>query len=434
MNGIRLSIRTCARVLFLSVFIIPGFASIASAEQDSGHEARSMIKNQMDSDSIIEKQGQYLSMAGNCHSCHTRPGGDSYAGGVPFNTSFGIIYSSNITPDNETGIGNWTDTDFIRAMHEGISANGHNLYPAFPYPSFTKISVEDVLAIYNYIKTLTPVSYTPPENTLDFPYNQRSLMSIWNMLYFDEGRYRKLPELSVEENRGAYLVQGLSHCDACHTPRNFLGGQDNTQALAGGSYLDEVEEGKIRPWSAINLTPGPGGIQAWTGNDIANYLKKGYNVHAATFGPMNKVIVNSTQYLSDVDLNSIGAYLKTLPPKGVVTAEKENDEDMMIEGQILYDTRCGTCHLPNGMGSEDTGTPLVGSAIVLSSDPASLINSILYGAHAPEALPVPEAWSSMKAFGNLLDNEEVAILSSFLRNSWGNHASFVTENQVELQR
>lgn len=381
----------------------------------------------------VEK-GKYLAQAGNCVSCHTRPGGEPFAGGLSFKTPFGVVYSTNITPDVETGIGNWSDGDLVRAMHEGVSAEGRNLYPVFPYPSYTKVSEEDVRAIYAYLKTTKPVSYTPPENELDFPYNQRWLMPLWNTLFFDEGRYEEDPELSAEANRGAYLVQGLGHCGSCHTPRNGFGALENDKALSGGSYLDAVEEGKVRPWSAVNLTPGPGGIEKWSSDDIAAYLKKGYNAHAATFGPMNEVILNSTQYLSEADAKAIGVYLKTLPPMGATPIEYEMDEDTRFEGQIIYDTRCGTCHLPTGLGSEDTGTPLVGSTVVLSADPASLINSILYGAHAPRELGIPEEWASMKAFGNLLDDEQIAILATFIRNSWGNKASPVTEEQVMQQR
>ncbi len=380
----------------------------------------------------VEK-GKYLTQAGNCHSCHTRPGGEPFAGGLSFTTDFGVIYSTNITPDPETGIGDWSEDDLVRAMHEGVSADGDNLYPVFPYPSYTKVSEEDIKAIYAYLRTLEPVSYTAPENELDFPYDQRWLMGIWNMLFFEEGRYQEHPELSAEANRGGYLTQGLGHCGSCHTPRGSLGGPENDLALSGGTYLDVVEEGKIRPWSAVNLTPGPGGLEKWSADDIAAYLKLGHNKHAATFGPMNEVILNSTQYLTDADAKAIGEYLKSLPALGDNEAV-EVDEDTMSEGSVIYDTRCGTCHLPTGLGSERTGTPLVGSTVVLSADPASLINSILYGAHAPKELPVPEEWSSMKAFGNLLDDEEIAILATFIRNSWGNKASPVTEEEVLRQR
>lgn len=386
-----------------------------------------------DAGTQIEK-GNYLARAGNCYSCHSRPGGKPFAGGRAFKTTFGLIYSSNITPDIETGIGSWSEDDFVRAMHEGISPDGDRLYPVFPYPSYTKLNIEDVRAIYDYVKDIEPANYTAPENELDFPYSQRWLMSIWNKLYFDEGRYQYNAALSGEANRGAYLVLGLGHCGSCHTPRNFLGAPQTDKALSGGSYLDIVEHTKLRQWSSVNLTPGPGGLKNWSSDDIAAYLKQGYNKHTATFGPMNEVIENSTQYLSDADLTAIGMYLKTLPPVGEIPADHKIDEETMRQGQIMYDIHCGTCHLPTGLGSEDTGTPMAGSTVVLAADPSSLINSILYGANAPPSLLVPEGWSTMKAFGNRLDDEEVAILSTFLRNSWGNRASPVTPEQVEQQR
>lgn len=377
--------------------------------------------------------GRYLAVAGNCYGCHTRPGAPAYAGGVAFKTPFGVIYSSNITPDEKTGIGRWTDADLIRAMHEGVAADGTHLYPVFPYPSYTRVLEKEIKAIYAYLRTVPAVSNVPPENQLGFPYNQRWLLPIWNALYLDQGRYESNPSLSAEANRGAYLLHGLGHCGACHTPRNFLGGPQQERALSGATYLDEVAAGKTRPWYAINLTSGPGGLKDWSAQDIATYLKRGYNRNAASFGPMNEVIEHSTRHLSDADLQAIGAYLKTLAPLGE-TVEHALSDEVRRDGQILYDSYCGTCHLPTGLGSEDTGPPLVGSPVTLGAAPASLINSILYGAQAAQGLAIPQNWREMKAFGDELDDEQVAILATFIRNSWGNRAGPVTAEQVKAQR
>ena len=378
------------------------------------------------------ERGRYLAAAGNCTTCHTVPGGVPFAGGVSFETDFGIIYSTNITPHAEAGIGAWSEEDFIRAMHEGISADGSRLYPAFPYPSFTKVSEDDLKAIFGYLKTIPASASTPPENKMGFPYNQRALMSVWNALFFEAGRYVPDDSQSAEYNRGGYLVEGLTHCGTCHTPRNFLGGLKNDQALSGGTYLDEVEPGVKRPWSAVNLTPASDGLAAWSVEDIASYLKTGHGARAGTFGPMNDVIVNSTAQLSDADVKAMAVYLKGLAPVERAP-QHQMSADELREGELVYTIHCGTCHLPTGLGDPSIGPPLVGSAVVQAEDPASLINSIIYGAVVPSPAP-PEHWETMEAFGDKLDDDEIALLSTYLRASWGNRGGPVTESDVEKQR
>ncbi|MGY8962635.1 MAG: c-type cytochrome, partial [Rhodospirillales bacterium] len=227
------------------------------------------------------QRGSYLATAGNCMTCHTREGGDQFAGGVAFHTDFGVIYSTNITSDETSGIGAWTEGQFIRAMHKGKSADGSNLYPAFPYPSFSKVSVQDLTDLFAFFKTVAPSSDTPPDNDMGFPFNQRSLLGVWNYLFFDGARFEADSTQSENWNRGAYLVEGLGHCGTCHTPRNALGGLQSDHALSGGTYNDKVEGDKIRPWSAVNLTSATDGLAAWSEDDIASYLKTG---HGGTAG------------------------------------------------------------------------------------------------------------------------------------------------------
>src|SRR5579859_2520062 len=188
----------------------------------------------------LVEQGRYLATAGDCISCHTRTNGAPFSGGRQLNTPFGVIYSTNITPDPKTGIGAWSEQQFERALREGIAADGTHLYPAFPYTAYTKVTDQDVRAIYAYLRTLKPVNYMPPENKLRFPFSIRALLTGWNMLFFKQGRYAPNASRSAEWNRGAYLTQGLGHCGACHTPRNSLGGERNSEALTGGDYLDEI--------------------------------------------------------------------------------------------------------------------------------------------------------------------------------------------------
>ena len=380
----------------------------------------------------IVEQGRYLTVAGNCKHCHTVPGGAPYAGGVEFVTDFGTVYSTNITPDREAGIGAWTDDDFVRAMHEGLRPDGTKLYPAFPYPSFTKVTSEDLKAIFAFLKTVPPASELPPENDMSFPFNLRGLMGLWNALFFEPGRYMPDETRSAEWNRGAYLVEGLGHCGSCHTPRNFLGARDDNQGLSGGTYNDEVEPGKFRPWSAVNLTSAPDGLAAWTEEDINQYLKTGHSAVAGTFGPMNAVIVESTSQLTAADVKAMAVYLKGLPP--IERAQQhEMSADDFRAGELIYTIHCGTCHLPTGLGDPSIGPALAGSSVVQAEDPASLINSILYGAVVPAPAP-PHAWETMEAFGDKLDDDEVALLSTYMRSNWGNRGGPVSEADVERQR
>jgi mono/diheme cytochrome c family protein len=380
-------------------------------------------------------KGKYLAAAGNCISCHTHEGGAPFAGGVPFKTDFGTIYSTNITSDPNYGIGGWTLEQFVKAMREGIDNEGKHLYPAFPYPSFTKISDEDLAELYNYIKTIEPSNFEPPQNEMGFPFNQRGLMAIWNALFFKNERFTPVQGQSAEFNRGAYLVEGLGHCGACHTPRNFLGGEKTDEALSGGTYQDEITGGEVRPWYAVNLTPSQNGLKGWTLEDITTYLKTGHGTRVGSYGPMNEVITGSTMHLTDADINAMGVYLKGLKPIENGTTQTIADADQRA-GETLYTIHCGTCHLPTGLGSvpgSELGASLVGSAVVQGNDPSTLINVILNGTVV--VTPAPEkGWKNMKAFGNLLDDDEVATLANYLRTSWGNQGSKVTPEQVAKQR
>lgn len=382
------------------------------------------------------EQGRYLAIAGNCMSCHTSADGQSFAGGVAFETPFGRLYSTNITPDPETGIGQWTLEQFTRALREGVRPDGAHLYPAFPYTSFTNVSDADASALFAYLKTVAPVNAPASENELSFPFNQRWLLGLWKTMYFEPGRYRPDESKSAEWNRGAYLVQGLGHCGACHTPRTFLGAEDPDRAFHGGTYKDKIDD-KLLDWSASDLTPGPNGLGQWQEGEIAQYLHEGHNARAAVFGGMNEVIANSTSNLTAADTKAIAAYLKSLPPSPLQAGSKP-DDDVMQTGSQLYDVHCGTCHLPTGLGSIDTGPPLVGSAVALAADPATLINITLYGAQKPRVGP-PEkwhepSWKIMEPFADKLTDEETAALLSFIRNSWGNQAGAVTTKQVTQQR
>lgn len=375
------------------------------------------------------ERGKYLADAGNCVSCHTRPGGQSFAGGLGFDTPFGMIYSTNITTDPETGIGKWTAADLRRAMHEGIAADGSHLFPAFPYPSFTKITDADVDLIYAYLKTLKPVRYTPPSN--GFMFSMRWPMIFWNALFFIEGRYKRDSAQSEEWNRGAYLVEGLGHCSACHTPRNSFMAEDAKRSYAGGAIQDKVVEGKARRWSAVNLSSSKNGLGYWSVAELTRYLQTGFSPRAGSFGPMNEVIVNSLKHLTPEDVHAMAVYLKSLPPRDYTGPMVSADQAKA--GAAIYKERCEKCHFASGRGGLFNGPPVAGSAIVQSDDPASLINVILYGAPTSKEIQ-SGAWETMHPYSDVLSNAQVAAVANYLRGSWNDRGGAVTEENVADQR
>ena len=234
-------------------------------------------------ESTIER-GRYLALAGNCASCHTTADGGFMAGGLAFETPFGKIYSTNITPDADTGIGDWTGEQFLTSMRRGVRPDGEHLYPVFPYTAFTKVTDEDIVALYAYLQSIPGLRQAAPDNEISFPFDQRSLMSVWKALFFEEGAYESNDSESEEWNRGAYIVEALAHCGACHSPRNFLGAEDSDRAMAGGAYTDKVSGGALRTWSAPNLTSAPNGLGLWPHEEIVAYLKNGINAYVETFG------------------------------------------------------------------------------------------------------------------------------------------------------
>jgi len=374
-------------------------------------------------------RGRYLAYVGNCATCHTVPGGAPFAGGVAFETPFGRIYSTNITPDRATGIGTWRAVDLRRAMHEGVAPNGDRLFPAFPYTSFTKVTEADVDAIHAYLRTVKPVRYTPPANApllrIRWP------LRIWNALSFEPGRHVPDAAQNAEWNRGAYLVQGLGHCSACHTPRNALMAEVSEREYAGGTLQDKVGPNKIRRWSAVNLTGAKYGLASWSVNDLAKYLGTGFSVRAGTFGPMNEVIVNSLKYLTPEDARAMAVYLKSLP------AQESDGPGVLPEqvsaGEPIYKQRCEKCHSSSGRGGMFSGPPLAGGAVTQSEDPASLLNILIYGPELPKGVSFG-GWETMPAYGEILDDEQLAAVSNYIRGSWGNRARAVNPEDVAKQR
>jgi mono/diheme cytochrome c family protein len=376
------------------------------------------------------ERGKYLATAGNCMSCHTRAGGLPFTGGRAFETPFGTIYSTNITPDDATGIGQWKAADLRRAMHEGLAPDGRRLFPAFPYTSFTKVADADVDDIYAYLRSLKAQRYTPPENSLLL--RQRWGMMLWNSLFFEPARFKPDASKSAEWNRGAYLVDGLGHCGACHTPRNMLMAAVSSRAYAGGSgIVHEVANDTLRPWSGVNLTSAKGGLAAWSVADLTKYLKTGFSARAGTFGPMNEVIVNSTRQMTPEDVRAMAVYIKSLPASESATAGVSAVEAQ--SGAAIYGDRCEKCHSSSGRGGMFAGPPLSGSAVVQADDPASLINIILFGPQVPQDVRLG-AWETMKGYLDALDDTETAAVVNYVRGSWGNRGRPVDASDVQRQR
>jgi mono/diheme cytochrome c family protein len=355
-------------------------------------------------------RGAYLARAGDCVSCHTAPGGQPYAGGYQLDTPFGYLLSPNITPDAATGIGRWSADDFWRALHQGVNQRGQDMYPVMPFDFYTRVTREDSDAIYAYLRSLPAVSNAVVVNHLRFPFNQRWSMAVWRELYFSEGSYKPDPSKSAAWNRGAYLVEGLGHCSACHSPRNALGGIEKDKAFTGAT---------IDGWFALNLTSElHSGLGSWTVEQIATYLKTGAVAGKTTaLGPMALVVKNSTSQMSAADLSAMATYLKDIPANSTLRQGKPAPDPTRAAGASLYLDHCAGCHQAGGRGMPGVFPPLAGNGVVLSSDPADILKVVLHG------VPAQGKYVPMPAFASQLNDQQVADLANYLRTSWGNGAA-----------
>jgi mono/diheme cytochrome c family protein len=376
-------------------------------------------------DFALIARGRYLATAGDCISCHTAPGGKPYAGGHELETPFGTLIGPNLTPDRETGIGTWSDDQFVAALQEGTGPHGH-LYPAMPYPYYTRITRDDALAIRAYLATLEPVHNPVVANQLPFPFNIRASMAAWNALFFTSGRFEPDASKSDEWNRGAYLVEGLGHCGACHTPKNMLGADRSSRALQGGL---------LQNWFSPSLKQdGRKGLGTWSVDDVVSYLKTGHNRMSSATGPMAEVVTNSTSQMTMADLRAIAVYLKDLPASGESPAAREAPDDrVMRAGKAAYIDQCAACHVSTGSGVAQLFPTLKGSPTVQSADPTSLIRVVLEGAQSVATDGAPTG-PAMPAFGWKLSDDEIAAILTYVRNSWGNAAPSVSADDVKKLR
>ncbi len=378
-------------------------------------------------DPALVKRGAELAAIGNCDVCHTAPDGYAFAGGLPLPTQFGTIFSTNITPDLETGIGQWSEAAFGRAMREGVRRNGQYLYPAFPYDHFTLVTDDDDKALYAFLMTRNPVRATPPANTLPFPLNVRLVMFGWNVLFFRQGPYRLDPAHDEAWNRGAYLTEGLGHCGACHTPRNFLGAEERNKKLSGG---------EIEGWTAYALNASSPAPVPWTAEALSHYLHYGFEQsHGVARGPMVPV-VDDLHIVDIANVQAIAGYIAaqtksgTIPApvgaqvsaqnqrgKTVVANSADSQADTLRfgngthdEGALLYAAACAGCHegpraMPYG------GIDLALSSGVSGPTAQNLVNVVLYGLPASESARSP----IMPGFAATMSDPQLVALATYLR-------------------
>lgn len=368
------------------------------------------------------ERGRYVAVAGDCIACHTAHGsGKPFAGGLALETPFGKLVASNITQDKKTGIGDWTEEEFTRAVRLGKGRHGENLYPAMPYNAYAKVSDADMHDLWAYMKTIEPVENRIESNQLPFPFRIRFLLTFWNFLFFDDSRFQPDPARSAEWNRGAYLTQGLAHCASCHTAKNFMGG-DTSATLAGGT---------LGGWYAPDITGGAGGLHDWSLDQTVEYLKTGGNAIGMASGPMAEAVENSLQHMTQQDLRSIAVYLKTVPGPAAPArpaALAAGDERMKL-GAHVYDVNCAACHGSNGKGLDGLVTSLAGNSALQAEVDTNLINAVLRGT-TPAITHGKPTGAGMPSFAWKLSDAEIAAVGTYVRNAWGNAAPAVSASDV----
>ncbi|MFJ2426637.1 c-type cytochrome [Pseudomonas sp. NPDC087804] len=383
-----------------------------------------------DVDPALLARGEYVARLSDCVACHSVPGAAPFAGGLEMATPLGAIHATNITPDPQTGIGRYSLADFDRAVRHGVAPDSRRLYPAMPYPSYARLSDDDVRALYAFfMKGVAPVKQANLASSIPWPLNLRWPIAVWNGVFVDAGSY--LPKSSQDEvwNRGAYLVQGAGHCGSCHTPRGLAFNEkaldDSAAPFLAGALLDG--------WYAPSLRDDHNtGLGRWSEAEIVQFLKTGRNRHAVVYGSMTEAFNNSTQFMSDEDLTAIARYLKSLP------GDPERDGQpwqyqaatrLDSPGGHTYVTRCASCHGLDGKGQAQWMPPLAGATSALAKESASAINITLNGSQRIVAAGVPDAYR-MPAFREQLSDQQIAEVLTFMRSTWGNQASAVDAQAV----
>ncbi|HVY63246.1 MAG TPA: c-type cytochrome [Gammaproteobacteria bacterium] len=375
---------------------------------------------------LIE-QGQYLARAGDCIACHTVPGGTPFAGGRRIETPFGDVFSSNLTPDDATGLGTWSSADFWRAMHYGKSRDGRRLYPAFPYTNLTRVTRADSDALFAYLKSLPPAASPPKPATVAFPYNTQLALRVWRALYFRPGEMTEDPQRSAQWNRGAYLVEGLGHCNACHGARTWLGGTDAAAGYSGGTLpqlgWDAPPLGADRPLTDAEAA------------QLKDLLQAGTSARDVTTGPMAEVVFHSLQHLRDADLTAIVDYLRTLPAAHPETARfgplvgAEQGDALRMLGATVYREHCSDCHGADGLGKPLVYPALAANRLVTAESANNALRTVLFGGFAPSTAKHPRPYG-MPPFAHQLSPTEIAAVLTYVRSAWGNDAPAVSPAAV----
>ncbi|HBV38426.1 MAG TPA: alcohol dehydrogenase [Erwinia sp.] len=395
-----------------------GMTTFVAAAEDNGAD--------------LIKRGEYLARAGDCVACHTKMGGDSFAGGLAMATPIGKIYSTNITPDKKTGIGDYSYDDFQKAVRHGIAKNGDTLYPAMPYPSYAVVSDDDMHALYAYfMHGVKPVEAENRKSDIPWPLSMRWPLSIWRGIFApDVKAFQPIKGQDAVLARGQYLVEGLGHCGACHTPRSLTMQEKALNDSEGSDYLSGSSS-PIDGYTANNLRgDSRDGLGRWSEDDLTQFLRYGRNDHTAAFGGMTEVVQHSLQHLSDSDITAIARYLKSLGAKDLNQVGFTADDnvakalwkgDDSKPGASVYVDSCAACHKTDGSGYKRFFPQLSGNPVVLAADPTSLIHIVLSGATLPGVKGAPSA-ITMPAFGWRLNDQQVADVVNFIRTSWGNTA------------
>jgi len=420
--------RIAVAFVILLLLVIGGWFFRSETRQPVSPAASKVDAATLKDPALIAK-GEYLATVGDCASCHTAKGGVRYAGGRVLPTPFGNIPSSNITPDRDTGLGEWSFEDFWQSLHSGKGRHGEFLYPVFSYTSFTKVTREDALAIFAYLQSLPSVHAPTLAPSLEFPYSVRSSLKAWRALYFQEGEFQRDASKSDAWNRGAYLVEGLGHCNECHAPRDALGGQQAKASLAGGQI-------PVQDWYAPDLsTQANGGLAGWSEQDIVDLLKTGQSTRGTAFGPMAEVVTQSTQHMHEDDLRAMAVYLQSLParPARIDGASQLDTRAILAQGAKVYAERCADCHGKDGNGVAGVYPPLNGNSSVNEPTGINATRVVLLGGFAPVTAGNPRPYS-MPPFAQQLNDADVAAVVTYIRQSWSNKASVVMERDVVKNR
>jgi mono/diheme cytochrome c family protein len=374
------------------------------------------------------EHGAYLARAGNCMGCHSGAGAAEFAGGRGIDTPFGTVFAPNITPDPQTGIGNWSAGDFWRAMHHGRSRDGRLLYPAFPYPSYTKVTREDSDALYAYLRSVKPAEQANKAHALPFPYNTQAALAVWRALFFSPGAIEAEPAKGAQWNRGRYLVDGLAHCAACHSGRNVLGATSLNAAFAGGLMPDQA-------WYAPSLaSPAEAGLQHWSREEAVKLLRTGVSTQAGVSGPMAEVVYGSTQFLTTQDVDAMVDYLRSIPVRPVEKIDSPRASPAaMGRGAKVYEQQCASCHGDKGQGVFGIYPALAGNRAVSLESPNNLVQIIHKGGFLPGTEGNPQPFG-MPPFEQVLSGEDIAAVATYVRQSWGNSGAAVSTLAVHRAR